>query len=74
MLTTNPSSSFQEVIEIVEALPLDEQEQLIEIIRQRLTAIRRQDLVTQVGEARQAYRSGEVHRGSVSDLMEELDR
>lgn len=73
MLQTNHPSSFQEVIEIVESLPVDEQEELIEIIRQRLIASKRQDLVAQVAEARQAYQRGDVRRGNASDIMRELD-
>ena len=57
---------------MVEALPLEEQEMLIEIIRQRLREQRRKDLMAEVYEARQAYRAGEVHRVIVSDIMKEL--
>lgn len=67
------SSRFQEVIETVEALPPDDQELLIEILRQRLIQHRRAELAAEVQEARQAYRKGEVRRGTVADLMEELE-
>lgn len=65
-------SRFQEVIETVEALPPDDQTLLIEIIRQRLIQHRRSELATEIAEAREAYRRGEVRRGTVADLMEEL--
>jgi hypothetical protein len=45
---------------------------LVEIIRQRLIEKRRIELVAHVAEARQAYRSGDVQRGTVDDLMQEL--
>lgn len=66
------SSRFQEVIETVEALPPDDQELLIEIIRQRLIQQRRAELASEVTEVRRAYQRGEVRRGTVADLMKEL--
>jgi len=66
------SSAFQEAIEGVERLPLDDQMLLIEIIRQRLIQHRRSELVMQVAEAREAYRTGDVSRGSADDLLQEL--
>jgi len=44
----------------------------VEIIRQRLVQRRRAELVAEIAEARQAYQRGEVRRGTVADLMEEL--
>jgi hypothetical protein len=67
------SSDFQRVIEDVETLPVDDQMLLIEIIRQRLIQHRRSELVAEVAEARQAYRAGDVRRGTVEDLLKELD-
>ncbi len=45
---------------------------LIDIIRQRLSQHRRAELASDVSEARSAYQRGEVRRGSVADLIEEL--
>jgi len=63
---------FQNAIETVELLPPGDQMLLIEIVRQRLIQQRRAELVTEVAEARQAYRRGDVQRGTVDDLMKEL--
>jgi hypothetical protein len=65
------TSSFQEAIETIERLPPDDQALLIEIIRQRLIDQRRAELAAEITEARAAYQRGEVHRGSVADLMKE---
>lgn len=73
MSQTIPSSRFQEVIEAVEALPPDDQALLIEIIRQRLIQHRHAELAVEIAETRNAYRRGEVRRGTVADLMEELE-
>ena len=73
MQTTFTSSIFQNAIEGVERLPVDDQLLLIEIIRQRMIQYRRSELVAQVAEARAAYQTGDVRRGSVDDLMQELE-
>jgi hypothetical protein len=67
------TSDFQKVIEDVEALPVGDQMLLIEIIRQRLIQQRRSAIVAEVAEARQAYQMGNVQRGTVEDLLRELD-
>jgi hypothetical protein len=69
---TASSPHFQEAIETVEALPPHDQELLIDIIRRRLIQQRRDELAADIAEARNAYRRGEVRRGKVADLMEEL--
>jgi hypothetical protein len=66
------SSRFQEAIETVEALPPDDQTLLIEIVRRRLIELRRAELAADVKEARSAYERGDVRRGTVTELMEEL--
>lgn len=72
MSQTLSSSRFQEVIETVEAMPPDEQIMLIEIIRHRLIARRRDELASDIAESRAAYQRGDVRRGSVEELMEDL--
>jgi len=72
MNNTARSSRFQDAIETVEALPPDDQALLIEIIRKRSIEHRRRELAAEIAEAREAYRRGEVYRGTVADLMEEL--
>lgn len=67
------TSSFQQAIETVEALPVDDQIALIELLQHRLKHQRRLTLLQQVAEAEQDYATGNIHRGSVADLMAELD-
>ena len=67
------TSYFQDIIESVETLPPDDQMLLVEIIRQRLLEKQRKDLVAEVAAARQAYRVSDIRRGTVEDLMKELD-
>lgn len=55
---------------MIEALPLDEQRQLVEIVRQRLIQYQRAELVAQVAEARQAYQSDQARHGTAPNLDE----
>jgi len=67
------TSDLQRVIEDVERLPIDDQMLLVDIIRRRLIEYRRSQLVAEVAEAREAYRAGEVRRGSVDDLLRDME-
>ena len=66
-------SSFQELIESVEALPLDDQQILMDIINRRIIEQRRDDLVADMEESLEAYRKGEVRIGTVDDLLRDLN-
>jgi hypothetical protein len=64
--------SFQDLIEAVEAMPLEDQSILVELINKRIIEKRRAELVAEVQEARRAFENGDVKRGSVRDLMKDL--
>ncbi len=64
--------SFQDLIEAVEAMPLEDQSLLVELINKRIIEKRRVKLVAEVQEARRAFESGNVKRGSFKDLMKDL--
>ncbi len=68
------TSTFQKAIEVVEALSPSEQAILVDIIQKRLHAARRSQLLQEVAEAEQDYDRGNIRRGSVSDLLAELDK
>ena len=66
------ASQLQEALETVESLPDEEQMLLVDVLKKRLVARRRAKLVQEVRESRAAYKRGDVRRGSVQKLMEEL--
>jgi len=66
------SLTLQEAIEIVESLPPEDQEMLVEVIHRRIVERRRAALIAEVAEAREAYQRGDVQRGTVDDLLKEL--
>jgi hypothetical protein len=53
-------SSFQELLESVESLPLDDQQMLLDIINRRIIEKRRDKLVEDLEESLEACRKGEV--------------
>lgn len=67
------SLSFQDLINAVESLPIDEQSMLVELINKRIIEKCRSELVAEVKEAREAFRRGEVKRGTVEDLVKDLE-
>jgi hypothetical protein len=67
------TSSFQQAIETVEALPLEDQIALIDLLQHRLQHDRRQLLLQQIAESEQDYATGNIRRGNVADLMAELN-
>ena len=64
--------SFQDLIEAVEAMPLEDQSLFVELINKRIIEKRRAELVAEVQDARRAFESGDVKRGSFKDLMKDL--
>ena len=64
--------SFQDLIDAVESMPLDDQSMLVNLINKRIQEKRRADLVAEVREARDAYARGEVKQGTLEDLMKDL--
>lgn len=66
--------TFQRALEMIESLPEDQRESLIEIVKNRLIEERRDRLARSIKEAREDYRRGKVKKGSVDDLMRDLEK
>ena len=64
--------TFQDVLDMIESLPEEQQENLIAIIRRRLIEHKREVLAERINEAREEYKLGKVRRGTVDDLMKEI--
>ena len=64
--------TFQDVLDMIESLPKEQQENLIAFIRRRLIEHKREVLAERINEAREEYRLGKVRRGTVDDLMNEI--
>ncbi len=66
-------SQFQLAIEAVEALSLEDQGMLLEVLQRRIYQQRRNQLLEEIALVRQEYAEGNVKFGSVEDFLEELD-
>ncbi|WP_414576313.1 hypothetical protein [Anabaena sp. CCY 9402-a] len=70
---TQQISTLQKALNVVESLDPEEQAILVDIISKRLSQQRRNQLLTEVAQARHDYQQRNIKQGSVSDLMAELD-
>jgi hypothetical protein len=68
------NKTFQKALEIVESLPEEQRESLMDIVRRRLIEERRDRLAQSIEEAREEYKHGRVRKGNVDDLMHELSK
>jgi len=69
---SSAASTFQEALELVEGLPEEQQQSLVDIIRSRQIERRREALRTSIAQAREELSRGEVRRGSVDDLLADI--
>ena len=73
MSQTLKTSLFQEALDAVEALSLNDQIELLSVLNNRLNLRQRQQIVQEVREAQQEYREGKFQSGTVDDFLAELD-
>ena len=66
--------TFQKALEIVESLPEEQRESLMDILKRRLMEERRDRLAQNIKEAREEYKRGKIRKGTVDDLMNELSK
>jgi len=65
-------SPLQKALEIVEALPPEDQETLIDVIRLRLIELRRSEIATNAEATLRAVHEGKAQFGSVDDVKRDL--
>ena len=68
------ATPFQVAIDIVEALPLAEQEELLDLLQRRLLERRRAEIARHAEETLQAVREGCARYGDFADLKCDLLR
>jgi len=68
------SITFNDALEMVELLPEDQRESLLEIVKNRLIEERRDKLALSIKRAKKEYAKGEIRRGTIDDLMREVSR
>ncbi|MCL1464980.1 hypothetical protein [Argonema galeatum] len=71
---TVKTSTFQQAIDFIEALSLEDQEILIDIIQKRIKEQKRRQLLQDIAEVESEYAEGKVKFGTVDDFLAELDK
>lgn len=68
------NKTFQKALEIVESLPEEQRESLMDIVKRRLMEDRRDRLAQSIKGAKEEYKRGKIRKGTVDDLMNELSK
>lgn len=65
-------TTFGDVLKAVEQLPIEDQENLILILKKRLRELKRTDLIQDVYSAQQEFEQGKCQPITPEELMEEI--
>ena len=65
---------FQEIIDSIEGLSIEDQDYLFELIRKRRIENRRREILANSEEVMKSFKDGTAKRGSVDDLIADLLR
>ena len=64
---------LNEILGKVDEMPLEDQDLLVELIRNRYKEKRREDILTNAQQTLEEYKKGLASKGTVSDLFRELE-
>ena len=68
-----PSTTFDEVLDAIEHLSIEQQADLVDVVRRRLAERGRQQIVADAREARAEFAAGKTRARSIDDLMSEIE-
>ena len=63
---------FGEILEAADGLPIEDQETLIAILKNRLRERRRAELLQDIREAEKEFREGKSHPATPDEIMREI--
>jgi DNA-binding NtrC family response regulator len=66
-------SHLDQILDEIASLSLDEQEMLLDILKKRYIEQRRRRIAREVREAQREHKKGLTKRGTVEDLMKDLE-
>ena len=67
------TTAFEEVLEKVDTMPLEEQELIIEILKNRYREKRREEILENAKKSLEEHRKGLTSKGTVADLLKDLE-
>lgn len=68
------ATSFDAILDMIEALSLEEQDALLDIVRRRQAERPRREIAKNIAQAKAEYQAGEVFRGTVYEIITELNK
>lgn len=68
-----PSTTFDEVLDAIEHLPIEQQADLVDVVRRRLAERGRQKIIVDAREARAEFATGKTSATSIDELMREIE-
>jgi hypothetical protein len=71
-MSTDQNTPFQKAIDAVESLPFGDREELLEIIRLRIAAQRRDEIAYNAKATLQSVRENRAKFGTIEDLKKDL--
>jgi hypothetical protein len=72
-LAMTATTPFDAALDVIDRLPPDDQEAIIEIVRKRIIDRRRREIADNAQATLQAFREGRASYGTVDDLRRELE-
>ena len=63
---------FGDVLDAIDLMPMEDQEQIVEIVRRRLSLARREQLVQEVLEAEREYAEGRCKAATIDEIMKDI--
>lgn len=70
---TMQTVTFNGVLETIEAMPIQDQIALLEVMQHRLVDSRRTEIASNILKAKASYQAGNVFRGTVNEAITELN-
>lgn len=64
---------FDQILDIIDTLSFEEQNDLIDIVKHRQIEKRREEIAANISQSRKDYQNGDVFRGSIDDIIAELN-
>ena len=68
------TKQFNQILEMIDNLSTDEQDDLINIVRHRQIEARREEIAQNIAQSQQEYEQGKVFRGTIDEIIIELNK
>jgi len=65
-------TSFAQTLDVIESLPVDEQEDVLQVLQRRLAEHRRAELVATAKQSRKEFAAGKCKPASVAAIMRQV--